>query len=153
MAAQTMRRAVALAAGLVFGLGLVISDMVDPARVRAFLDVFGAWDPTLIFVMGGAMAVSFVGWRVAERRSDALLGGALPGWPGDRVDGRLVGGSALFGIGWGLVGICPGPALVALSASGAPGFALFFAAMLAGMALWTHALARMGGRRAASSPG
>ncbi|MEM9197680.1 MAG: DUF6691 family protein [Pseudomonadota bacterium] len=153
MVQAALRRLVALGAGLVFGLGLVISDMVDPARVRAFLDLFGAWDPTLIFVMGGAMAVSFVGWRVAEARQKSLLGGALPAPPGTELDSRLLSGAALFGIGWGLVGICPGPALVALSASGAPGFLVFFVAMLAGMAFWTHVLARQTACAAPSAPG
>lgn len=137
-----MRRLVALGSGLVFGLGLVVSDMIDPARVRAFLDIFGAWDPTLIFVMGGAMIVSFAGWRLAEGRSTAVLGGSMPSAPSGGVDTSLISGAALFGIGWGLVGICPGPALVALTASGAPGFVVFMLAMLAGMALWTHILAR-----------
>jgi uncharacterized membrane protein YedE/YeeE len=136
-----MRKFSAFGIGLVFGLGLILSDMVNPARVRAFLDLFGDWDPTLVFVMAGAIAVSFLGWRIAAGRSTAFLGGALPGPAQGPVDRTLVGGAAVFGIGWGLAGICPGPGIVALM-SGRAEFVIFFAAMLAGMALWNLALAR-----------
>lgn len=135
-----MRQAAALAAGLVFGVGLLVSDMADPARVLAFLDVGamaeGGWDPTLAFVMAGAMAVSAIAWLVASRRERAAFGGPMPGPASRRLDARLLGGSAIFGIGWGLAGICPGPALTALGVGGAP-MSLFVAAMLAGMAIWS----------------
>ncbi len=131
-----MRRLVAFAAGLIFGLGLLVSDMANPARVLAFLDVLaipeGTWDPTLAFVMAGAMAVSALAWALAARRRTAVFGGAMPGAPSGRIDARLIGGSALFGLGWGLAGICPGPALAALPIGGGP-MAVFVAAMLAGM--------------------
>ena len=131
-----MRRLAAFAAGLIFGLGLLVSDMANPARVLAFLDVLaipeGTWDPTLAFVMAGAMAVSALAWALAARRRTALFGGPLPGAPAGRIDARLIGGSALFGLGWGLAGICPGPALTALPLGGAP-MAVFVAAMLVGM--------------------
>ncbi|MEC9434268.1 MAG: DUF6691 family protein [Pseudomonadota bacterium] len=132
-----MRFAILFASGLVFGLGLLLSDMANPARVHAFLDVAamaeGAWDPTLAFVMAGAMAVSATAWALARGRGGALCGGPLPGPARRQVDARLIGGAALFGIGWGLAGICPGPALTSLAIGGGD-MALFVAAMLAGMA-------------------
>ncbi len=128
-----MRNIVALVSGLVFGTGLVVSDMINPARVRGFLDLFGgAWDPTLAFVMGGALAVMAVAWIVTSSRSDSLLGHSLPGKPGGNIDGRLLGGAAVFGLGWGLVGLCPGPAIAGLFLGGWP-VLMFIAAMLAGM--------------------
>jgi uncharacterized membrane protein YedE/YeeE len=148
-----MRFAIAALSGLLFGLGLMISDMVNPARVRAFLDVAdiasGTWDPTLMFVMGGAMAISAGAWLVSHNRATTLLGGAMPSPPSPKIDARLVAGSAIFGIGWGLVGICPGPSPVALGFGGAA-TAIFFAAMLAGMvAFWL--LNRMLQRRHAAA--
>ena len=128
-----MRSIVALVSGLVFGVGLVVSDMVNPARVRGFLDLFGgAWDPTLAFVMGGAMAVMIAAWLIVSRRSKSLLGHALPGQPAGTIDARLLGGAAVFGIGWGLVGLCPGPAIANLFLGGWP-VLLFIASMLTGM--------------------
>lgn len=104
----------AFASGLVFGLGLVISGMIQPSKVLGFLDVFGQWDPTLAFVMGGALVVTAPGYVLLKRRDASLLGESLH-WPGARaIDLTLIGGAALFGIGWGLVGLCPGPALVNL---------------------------------------
>lgn len=127
-----MRILLALVAGAVFGLGLTLSDMIDPARVQAFLDVAGgAWDPTLAFVMGGAMAPMVVAWALARRRAGPALGGEFPGRPG-RVDMKLLTGATLFGLGWGLVGFCPGPALAALTVGG-DATMIFVAAMLAGM--------------------
>jgi len=140
-----MRKLLALGAGLVFGLGLMISDMANPARVRAFLDLFGGWDPTLVFVMAGAMAMSFIGWRIAARRRRALFGGPLPGRPASVIDASLIGGAVLFGTGWGLVGICPGPSVVALGFGGWE-FWLFFAAMVLGMALWNLSIAPLRAR-------
>lgn len=137
-----MRKLVSLVSGLVFGLGLLVSDMVNPDRVRSFLDLFGDWDPTLIFVMGGAMVLSFVGWRLAAGRRTALLGGAMPGAAPGRLDESLIAGAAIFGIGWGLVGICPGPAIAALTTGGGWPFFVFFVAMLGGMVAWNLILVR-----------
>ena len=125
-----MRVIVALAAGSVFGIGLVVSDMINAARVQAFLDPFGAWDPTLAFVMGGAMLPMIVAWAVSKSRRPAFAD-AFPPEPG-AIDRRLIAGSALFGGGWGLAGFCPGPALAALSFGGWP-VLVFAAAMLLGM--------------------
>jgi uncharacterized protein len=120
------------ACGLVFGLGLLISGMTEPSKVLGFLDIFGAWDATLAFVMAGAVAVSAIGFALARRRSAPLLATSFA-WPTRRdIDAPLVAGSALFGIGWGLAGICPGPALVDLAGLGAP-ILVFVAAMLVGM--------------------
>ena len=102
------------ASGLLFGLGLVVSQMVNPAKVLAFLDVFGAWDPSLAFVMGAAVAVSALGYFVATRRGTPLFGARLEIPTRRDLEPRLLSGAALFGIGWGLVGLCPGPALAAL---------------------------------------
>jgi uncharacterized membrane protein YedE/YeeE len=127
-----MRVLVALTSGLLFGLGLVLSDMIDPARVLGFLDVAGgAWDPTLAFVMGGALIPMALAWRLAARHARPLWGAAFPARPGG-LDGRLLGGAALFGAGWGLVGFCPGPALAALTLGGWPVW-VFVAAMALGM--------------------
>jgi len=125
----------ALLAGLVFGLGLTVSQMVNPAKVLAFLDLFGNWDPSLAFVMGAALAVTAIGYRLAWRRPAPVFADRfqLPG--NRRIDARLALGAVLFGIGWGLVGLCPGPAIAALAIGGAPA-ALFLAAMAAGMALF-----------------
>lgn len=125
----------ALLAGLVFGLGLLVSGMANPAKVLAFLDLAGPWDPSLALVMGAAIAVGFIGFRVAAGRERTLAGTPLT-LPNRRdVDTRLVVGSLGFGIGWGLAGFCPGPALVALGA-GQGGALVFTVAMLAGMGLF-----------------
>ncbi len=121
-----------LAAGLLFGAGLAISGMIDPEKVLGFLDVAGAWDPSLAFVMAGGLAVTFVGYRVVLRRPAPLLEPRFQIPTRRDIDGRLVGGAALFGLGWGLVGLCPGPALSAIGLGG-PSVWLFVAAMLAGM--------------------
>ena len=121
-------------AGLVFGFGLLLSGMADPAKVIGFLDLGGNWDPSLAFVMAGAIAVGVVAFTFARRRTVSLLGHDMKMPTSDAVDKRLVGGSLLFGIGWGIAGFCPGPALVALGAGSLP--ALWFSgAMLGGMAL------------------
>ena len=105
----------ALGSGLVFGLGLVISGMTQPAKVLGFLDVFGNWDPTLAIVMACALLVTAPGFAVLKRRDASILGMTLD-WPSRRtIDRSLIGGAALFGIGWGLVGLCPGPALANLA--------------------------------------
>ena len=124
-----------LLAGLVFGLGLILSGMANPAKVLGFLDLFGRWDPSLAFVMGGAVAVSAVAFSIARRRSVSLLGAAMKLPTARQIDRRLVIGSVLFGIGWGIAGFCPGPALVALGMGEAKAL-VFVAAMLAGMGLF-----------------
>lgn len=125
----------AFATGLLFGLGLLVSGMANPAKVLAFLDLSGNWDPSLAFVMGGAVVVSALGYRLAVGRGGAVLDGPLKVPERRDVDGRLLGGSALFGVGWGLVGLCPGPAIVGL-ALGAKPLLVFVPAMLAGMAAY-----------------
>ena len=127
-----MRAALGFLAGLVFGVGLVVSGMSDPAKVLNFLDVLGAWDPSLAFVMGGASATAFVGYRLAWRRAApvALEAFDLPGTRG--IDRPLLVGAALFGLGWGVGGFCPGPAWTALPLL-APGTLAFLPAMLAGL--------------------
>ena len=125
----------AFAAGLVFGLGLILSGMSDPGKVIGFLDVTGSWDPSLAFVMGGAIFVSFFAFRFAGKRAKAFLGGAMHLPQRRDIDNRLVGGSVLFGIGWGLAGFCPGPALVSFS-SGVDKAAVFVVAMLGGMLIY-----------------
>lgn len=120
--------------GLLFGLGLIVSGMSDPFKVIGFLDIAGPWDPSLALVMAGAVIVSLVAFRIAGRRSAAMLGGAMRLPAAGGVDRRLVLGSLVFGIGWGLAGFCPGPALVAFGA-GYSKAAVFVAAMLVGMLL------------------
>jgi len=124
--------AVALACGVLFGFGLALSGMVEPVRVRGFLDVTGAWDPTLAFVMGGALLMTGSLFPSILRRNRPLLRGRLWLPEKGRVDVPLVLGSLIFGVGWGLAGLCPGPALAAL-ALGSAGVWLFAAAMLLGM--------------------
>lgn len=125
---------VPLASGTIFGAGLALGGMTDPARVRGFLDLFGNWDPTLAFVMGGAVLVMALAWLLQRRMQRPVFaeGFSLP----DRSDitPRLVGGSALFGIGWGIAGLCPGPGFAAFAIAPASA-AIFVAAMLAGMVL------------------
>lgn len=126
---------IAAMAGLLFGLGLLVSGMADPHKVLGFLDLAGAWDPSLALVMGGAIAVALPGFAMARQRRRSLLGEPMPPPPGKVVDAPLCIGSALFGIGWGLAGYCPGPALVGITA-GIESAAIFSAAMLAGMVLF-----------------
>jgi uncharacterized membrane protein YedE/YeeE len=121
--------------GLVFGLGLLLSGMTDPGKVIGFLDLSGLWDPSLAFVMGGAIAVGFFAFTVAKKRTQSFLGGALHLPTSNQIDKRLVIGSALFGAGWGIAGFCPGPALVSM-ADGQPKAAVFVAAMLIGMVVF-----------------
>lgn len=127
-----MNLIVSLFAGLVFGLGLIVSGMANPAKVLAFLDLAGPWDPSLMLVMGGAIAVGFFAFRAAARRTETLLGAPLSLPQPGRIDRRLLSGSVLFGIGWGLAGICPGPGVVLLGTGQAEG-AVFVLALLAGM--------------------
>lgn len=128
-----MRRLIAafLAGGL-FGAGLLVSGMTDTTKVQGWLDLFGDWDPTLAFVLGGAVLPMAVAWRIAKRRAHSLLGTPLPGRPAPAIGADLVAGSLVFGAGWGLAGLCPGPALASLSFGG-PGGLVFLVAMMAGM--------------------
>ncbi len=125
----------AFVAGLIFGLGLILSGMTDPSKVIAFLDLAGMWDPSLAFVMGGAIVVASIGFYFASRRSRAVLGDLMRLPTATRIDRRLVLGSLAFGVGWGLAGYCPGPALASLL-SGRSEPLIFVLAMLAGMALY-----------------
>lgn len=126
--------ALALLAGVLFGAGLAISGMADPARVQAFLDLFGHWDPTLAFVMGGALIPMAIAWRIQKRLAKPLVGDTFD-LPGTRMlDRKLIIGAVLFGVGWGLAGLCPGPALADLAIAPLPA-AIFVSAMLAGMAI------------------
>ncbi len=123
--------------GLVFGLGLVISGMSNPAKVLNFLDLAGAWDPSLAFVMAGAAATAFLGYRLVWRRSSPLVGTTFDVPSNTRIDRPLIAGAALFGIGWGIGGFCPGPAWTALPLL-APGTLVFLPAMLVGLWLGSH---------------
>jgi uncharacterized membrane protein YedE/YeeE len=124
-----------LLAGLVFGLGLIVSGMANPAKVLGFLDLAGAWDPSLAFVMAGAIAVAAFAFALTKKRTVSFLGTAMK-LPGSRdIDRRLVTGSVLFGIGWGVAGFCPGPGLVALG-MGEIKALVFVGAMLAGMGIF-----------------
>lgn len=131
---------VALISGLVFGLGLLLSGMGNPAKVQNFLDVFGHWDPSLALVMGGAIAVGLPAFSWARKRKTSLLGEPMQLPTSSRIDASLLSGAALFGVGWGLAGFCPGPALMNL-ATGRAEVWLFVAAMAVGM-LAQHAWAR-----------
>lgn len=123
-----------LVSGTLFGAGLTLSGMTDPARVRGFLNLFGNWDPTLAFVMGGAVLVMAVAWRIRARMAKPVFGEKFSLPDRSDLDPKLVVGSALFGIGWGIAGLCPGPAVASLALS--PAAVLpFVAAMLAGMAV------------------
>ncbi|WP_238367392.1 DUF6691 family protein [Mesobacterium pallidum] len=128
-----MRNLFALLAGSLFGAGLFVSGMIDTAKVQGWLDVFGNWDPTLAFVMGGAIVPMFFAWQITKGRTPAL-GGIFPPKPDPIVDRNLVVGSVLFGAGWGLAGLCPGPAIASLTFGGTSNL-VFVAAMLGGMAL------------------
>lgn len=130
-----MRILIALITGLVFGIGLIVSGMTNPAKVLGFLDLAGRWDPSLALVMAGAILVALPAFRVAARRRQSLLGEPMQLPTATRIDRRLVLGSLAFGAGWGLAGFCPGPALASL-ATGAVQPLIFCAAMLAGMGIF-----------------
>ena len=144
-----MRVGFAFLAGGLFGAGLLLSGMTDTTKVQGWLDLFGAWDPTLAFVLGGAILPMLVAWRVAAARGVSLLGSPMPGQPDPVLDKRLITGSALFGAGWALAGLCPGPAMASLSYGGMEGL-VFLAAMIAGMLIWRlcSAQAQVKGRTA-----
>lgn len=124
----------ALVSGALFGAGLAVSGMADPQRVRGFLDLFGAWDPTLAFVMGGALIPMAVAWRIQKRMPTPMAAERFTLPTARDLEPRLIGGAALFGIGWGVAGLCPGPAIADLAIAPAPA-AIFVAAMLGGMVL------------------
>ena len=130
-----MQTLIAFMVGLVFGLGLILAGMTNPAKVQGFLDLAGNWDPSLAFVMGGAILVGALGFRAARGREQALLGTPMRLPSATAIDRRLLAGSLAFGIGWGLAGFCPGPALASL-ASGRSEPLIFAGAMLAGMGLF-----------------
>lgn len=126
-----MRAIFSFVAGSLFGLGLLVSGMTDTTKVQGWLDIFGAWDPTLAFVMGGAIIPMAIAWRLTDGRKP-VLDGVFPARPAPRIERNLVLGSTLFGMGWGLSGLCPGPSVAALSFGGLGGI-VFLAAMAAGM--------------------
>jgi hypothetical protein len=127
-----MLRVFEFLAGLLFGLGLILSGMTNPAKVLGFLDLFGQWDPSLAFVMGGAILVGVFAFTLAKKRTTNFFGGALHLPKANQIDKRLVIGSLMFGVGWGLAGFCPGPVLVSMAA-GHEQALIFVAAMLVGM--------------------
>lgn len=129
-----MKLILAWAIGLVFGLGIAISGMMNPAKVLNFFDIAGTWDPSLAFVMGGALIVTFAGYRLVWRRQRPLFEDRFQVPTSTVIDGRLIGGAALFGVGWGIAGFCPGAALPALG-TGRWEVALFLAAFVAGLVL------------------
>lgn len=132
MNAHNAQRVIEFVIGLLFGWGLLLAGMADPGKVLGFLDIAGAWDPSLALVMGGAIAVGFFAFANAKKRTRTLLGQAIELPSKDRIDWRLVLGSLLFGAGWGLAGICPGPGIVLAGQGHAQGL-VFVAAMVAGM--------------------
>lgn len=125
----------ALVSGVLFGAGLAISGMMNPAKVVGFLDLLGNWDPSLAFVMGGALIVAFIGFRLGKSRPAPAFADSFQGISAAGIDGKLIGGAVLFGLGWGISGLCPGPALAAL-VTGIPDILIFFVAMLGGMLLY-----------------
>jgi uncharacterized membrane protein YedE/YeeE len=127
-----MRNIISILSGALFGLGLVVSGMTDTTKVQGFLDLLGQWDPTLIFVMGGALVPMFFAWRYAGRHTSSLIGTPLPLPARTEIDHALIVGALMFGMGWALSGLCPGPAIASLSFGGIGGL-VFMAAMLAGM--------------------
>ncbi|MEQ9812323.1 MAG: YeeE/YedE family protein [Azospirillaceae bacterium] len=129
------RTLIALVAGTLFGVGLTVSQMIDPAKVQGFLDVAGSWDPSLAFVLGGALVVSAVGFWSVWRRPRPVLDSRFHVPTAGTIDRPLLVGSALFGVGWGMVGFCPGPALANLALGGGDAL-VFLAAMVAGMGLF-----------------
>lgn len=135
----------ALLSGLIFGFGLILSGMANPAKVLGFLDLAGTWDPSLAFVMGGAILVGIAAFFIARKRTVSFLGGAMHLPTARDIDHRLITGSLVFGIGWGIAGFCPGPALVALG-MGETKALVFVAAMLGGMAIFEIAESLFAGK-------
>lgn len=143
-----MRIFFAILSGGLFGAGLLLSGMTNTNKVQGFLDLFGNWDPTLAFVMGGAMIPMAIAWQMTKSRAP-VIGGSFPEMPATEFDRRLITGSVLFGLGWGLAGLCPGPAIASLTYGGTGGF-LFLAAMLIGMRLAPTASRYLDSRSAAA---
>lgn len=139
------REIVAFVAGGIFGSGLLVSGMIDTKKVQGWLDFFGDWDPTLAFVLGGAVLPMLFVWRIAERRKVSVLGTPIPARSAPKLDRALVIGSLMFGAGWGLAGLCPGPALASFAIGGWGG-ALFFLAMVSGMVVAPTVAARLSSR-------
>lgn len=129
-----LRIAVSLVAGLIFGFGLSLSGMLDPVRVRGFLDIAGAWDPTLMFVLGGAVSVSAIGYVLSRRFSGPAFDAQFDVPTRRAIDRELIAGAIIFGIGWGIAGLCPGPAIASLSLGLVP-TVVFVVAMIVGMIL------------------
>lgn len=129
-----MRNIIAFIAGGIFGLGLWISGMTNTGKVQGWLDIFGAWDPTLAFVLGGAILPMLITWRIAAKREKAMFGGDMVKPQAPVIDRSLIIGSAFFGSGWAIVGLCPGPSMAVLGYGGLPAI-IFFAAMAGGMIL------------------
>lgn len=138
-----MKFASPLFAGFVFGLGLVLSGMVDPAKVLGFLDLAGAWDPSLALVMGGALAVGAIAFRIAGQREKSFSGAPIDIPTSKVVDGKLIGGALMFGVGWGLVGLCPGPAIANIGFFSLSAL-VFVLAMAVGMKLAEFATEKIG---------
>lgn len=144
---------IAAASGGLFGAGLLVSGMTDTTKVQGWLDVFGAWDPTLAFVLGGAILPMMVAWHLTTRRARSLVGTPFPARPDTRLGHNLVLGSFLFGAGWALAGLCPGPAIASLSWGGSGGIT-FILAMIGGMLItpqirsWVDNVAKLQHRRA-----
>ena len=136
-----MKNLLTLISGLLFGFGLLLSGMADPAKVQNFLDLFGTWDPSLAFVMGGAIAVTMPGFWLVIRRNKPFFNDVFHLPSRTDLDARLITGSAIFGVGWGLGGFCPGPAMTALPLA-AEGTLIFVATMLTGMAASKYFLQR-----------
>lgn len=132
---STLFHSSAFVAGLIFSFGLLLSGMANPEKVLGFLDLFGAWDPSLALVMAGAIAIGLPAFYLARKRSRAMCGGEIQLPQNQPVDRRLVIGSLAFGVGWGLAGFCPGPGIVATGA-GEPGAAIFVLSMIAGMLIF-----------------
>ena len=145
-----MRAAIAALAGLIFGVGLTIAEMTNPAKVLAFLDLFsGQWDPSLMFVMGAGIALYGAGFLIPRRRAAPVLGDRFYLPTAQGIDAPLIMGAVLFGTGWGLVGLCPGPAFAALSLGGVP-ILIFMAANIAGMYAFELAAPLLNRNRAAA---
>lgn len=136
-----MKHLIAFGVGLIFGIGLLISGMTQPEKIFGFLDIFGRWDPSLAFVMGGALAIAAPGFYLAQKRGRSALGEPLALPAKQDIDPRLLSGALIFGIGWGLAGVCPAPAIVNLGFASAPAY-IFAAAMIGGMALYSFTLGR-----------
>lgn len=136
-----MQLVVALIAGLIFGFGLIIGGMANPAKVQNFLDIFGKWDISLALVMGGGLFVALIGYTVAKRWQHPLLESVFHAPTSTQIDKRLLVGASLFGIGWGIAGVCPAPAVV-LASTGAWQGLLFVASMLVGMLVFKYTLVK-----------